>query len=270
MECRARDGGRARGGGLSGHQPPAPMSALDTLAHPIPGLPVNVGPAERAVSAAVGAALVGVGLGQDSWLRPALVALGGALVARGATGYCPAFGALGHSSATANPVTLRVALTIQKPRDEVYAAWTDGATLPQAMEHLEAIEPLGDGRSRWTAKGPFGKGTLTWVSEETVHDEGRETAWRTVEGDVDHTGRVVFADGPNGEGTEVHVEWAYLAPPGTSAAAHLTSPGFERLLRNDLGRFRALLEAGEVPTTEGQPKGPWRPGRPVLAPTSPV
>ena len=245
------------------------MSALDTLAHPIPALPVNVSPAERAVSAAVGAALVGVGLGRDSWLRPTLVALGGALVARGATGYCPAFGALGHSSATPNAVSLRVALTIQKPRADVFAAWTDFVTLPKAMEHVESIERLDERRSRWTAKGPLGKGTLTWVSDETNREDGRETAWRTVEGDVDHTGRVTFADAPGG-GTEVYVEWKYLAPPGTSGAAHLTSPGFEKMLRNDLNRFRALLEAGEVPTTEGQPKGPWRPGRPVIAPTSPV
>lgn len=246
------------------------MSRLsDRLAHPVEGLSVNVSPPERVLSAAVGAALVAAGAGRRGTAGTVLAALGAGLVARGATGHCPAYAAAGKDSAPRTSATVRSAMTINRPRDEVFAAWSRLDTLAEAMEHLEAVEALGDGRTRWTAKGPGGVGTLAWTSEETAHDAPNELAWRTVEGDLDHAGRVVFQDAPQG-GTEVRVEWRYLLPPGTGAAAGLFTDAFEKMLRNDLNRFRALVEAGEVPTTDGQPKGDWHVGRPAIFVTSPV
>ncbi len=234
----------------------APLTALSsTLAHPIDALPVNVGGAERLASAALGAAFVGVGLARKSWGGALLAAAGGVLAFRGTTGYCPAYGALGHSTAHPATVTLETALTINRPRAEVYAAWRRLETLEAAMKHVESVEDLGGGRSRWTASGPGEHGTLTWVAEETEAAPDRALGWRTVEGDVDHAGRVRFDDAPAGRGTEVRVTWRYAAPAGTGAAARFVTPALEAMIRGDLNRFRALLEAGEVPTTEGQPKG---------------
>ena len=246
------------------------MSRLaDLLAHPVDGLSVNVSPPERVLSAAVGAALVAAGAVRRRPAGALLASLGAGLVARGATGHCPAYAAAGQTTAARTSATVRSAMTINLPRAEVFAAWSRLDTLAEAMQHLDSVEALGEGRTRWSAKGPGGVGTLTWVSEETAHEAPVELAWRTVEGDLDHTGRVTFADAPQG-GTEVRVEWRYLLPPGTGAASGLFTDAFEKMLRNDLNRFRALVEAGEVPTVDGQPKGEWQVGRPVVFPTSPV
>jgi uncharacterized membrane protein len=231
-----------------------PDQLHEALGRPLDVLPRNVGTAERVLSAAAGAALVGVGVARGSWGGVLLATVGGVLAFRGTTGYCPAYGALGHSTATPATATLDAALTINRPRSEVFGAWTP-ATLAKAMQHVAAVEPLGGGRTRWTAEGPGGHGTLTWVAEETHRAEGREISWHTLEGDVDHAGRVTFADAPGGRGTEVHVHWTYVAPTGTGLAARFVTPALELMIRDDLRRFRALLEAGEVPTTEGQPKG---------------
>lgn len=246
-----------------------PHTPSPSLARPIPGLSVNVGSTERLVSTALGAALVGASTRTDGALRAGLAVAGAVLAARGTTGHCPAYQALGTSTAGPNLLTVDAAVTVNRPRAEVYAAWTGFDALVASMEHVERIERLGDNRSRWTAKGPFGKGAVTWVSEETEHVEGRETAFRTVEGDLEHAGRVTFEDAADGTGTVVRVHWRYVVPQGAALVSGFASTAFETMLRGDLYRFRALLESGEVPTTEGQPKGPWRPGMPVVSPTSP-
>ncbi len=245
-------------------------AASPSLAHPIPGLPVNVSPAERIVSTAVGALLVGMGTQARGGPRAALAAVGGVLAARGATGFCPAYAAIGHSSAAPSVLTLDSAFTVNRPRAEVYAAWTGFDALVTSMEHVESIEDLGGGRSRWTAKAAGV--TASWVAQETAHIDGRETAFRTVEGesDLEHAGRVTFEDARDGVGTVVRVHWRFVAPLGVATLAGFADTAFEAGLRADLYRFRALLEAGEVPTIEGQPKGEWHVGRPAVFVTSPV
>ncbi len=66
-----------------------------------------------------------------------------------------------------------------------------------------------------------------------------------------------FQKAPDGRGTEVAVRLHYK-PPATHAGAGLTKllgkiPEFQ--IKEDLRRFKALIEAGEIPTTEGQPSG---------------
>ena len=85
----------------------------------------------------------------------------------------------------------------------------------------------------------------------------RRLAWRSEPGaDVDNAGEVVFEDAPGGRGTEVHVHLSYRPPAGAAgkAAARLLNPVFEQMVKEDIRRFKHVLEAGELPTTAGQPK----------------
>jgi len=61
--------------------------------------PVNVDRLERAASLLVGAGLLVYAARQLSLRRASLAIAGGALLYRGAFGYCPAYGALGVSTA---------------------------------------------------------------------------------------------------------------------------------------------------------------------------
>jgi hypothetical protein len=71
-------------------------------------------------------------------------------------------------------------------------------------------------------------------------------------------GHVEFQARPNGRGTLVTAVVAYDPPAGEfgQAVATVLGKNPQFLLREDLRRFKALLEAGEVATTEGQSHGP--------------
>jgi uncharacterized membrane protein len=58
-------------------------------------------------------------------------------------------------------------------------------------------------------------------------------------------------------GTEVKVVMEYQPPGGviTAAIAKLFGEEPEQQIGDELSRFKQLMEAGEIATTEGQPKG---------------
>ena len=236
---------------------------MATSSRPAPAPPVsgtgrvNVGPGERLASAVGGAALIALGLQKRSLGGAALALAGSALAARGATGYCPANAALGRDSAKRrDALDLTTALTVQAPRDEVYAFWRRLENLPSFMEHVREVRTLGGGRSHWAADVPGLDAALEWDAETVADDENERLAWRSVPGaDVENAGEVRFADAPAGQGTEVHVTIRYRPPAGAAGRAFgkLLDPVFEQMVKEDVRRFKHVIEAGEVPTTEGQP-----------------
>lgn len=223
---------------------------------------VNVAPAERVLSALSGALLAGYGFSRGSLGGTLLGSLGAALVFRGASGYCPAFGLLDYSSATPaadTPKALEIAqaITVNKPPETVYAFWRKLENLPRFMTHLASVVELGDGRSLWRAESPGPLPDVEWEAKIVDDVPGERIAWRSVEdADVDNAGHVTFAHAPHG-GTEVHVRIAYRPPAGDlgHVLGKALDPAFERLVKEDIRRFKHVLEAGEVPTIEGQPRG---------------
>ena len=61
----------------------------------------------------------------------------------------------------------------------------------------------------------------------------------------------------SGRGTDVHVSFGYSPPAGAvgEVLTRLAGRRPQAQVQTDLGRFRAALEAGETPTTTGQPAG---------------
>jgi len=70
-------------------------------------------------------------------------------------------------------------------------------------------------------------------------------------------GSVRFITDSADRGTRVHVRLQYNPPAGKLGAAVAWTLGQEpsQTIRDDLRRFKNLFEAGEIPTTEGQPHG---------------
>ena len=58
-------------------------------------------------------------------------------------------------------------------------------------------------------------------------------------------------------GTLVRADFRFVPPAGAAGVAvtALLQPLLEREIHEDLRRFKHVLEAGELPTTEGQPHG---------------
>jgi uncharacterized membrane protein len=230
---------------------------------------VNISTTERFVSAVGGGILAGLGLRRRSPMGIALALIGGDLVRRGITGHSFLYPALGLRTAsrgqgaetTSIPYELGMrvdkAVTIGCPRAEVYGFFRNLANLPRFMRNVESVRELPDGRSHWVAKGPAGR-SVEW--DAVVHNEikNERLAWRSLPGSqIDSAGTVIFLDAPGGRGTEVHVELQYNPPAGRlgAAVAALWGKDPARQVEEDLHRLQQILEAGEIPTIQGQPSG---------------
>lgn len=148
-------------------------------------------------------------------------------------------------------------VTVMRSREEVYAFWRDLGNLPRFMQHLEAVTTTGDRRSHWVAAAPAGT-TVEWDAEILEDRAGERIAWRSVDkSDVRNEGVVRFTDAPADRGTEVHVELRYDAPAGKAGAAVAKlfgeEPGVQ--IRDDLRRFKQVMETGEVLLSDGSPGG---------------
>jgi len=184
---------------------------------------------------------------------------------RGASGFCPAYFATGIRSRRDAPeralsgsrgLNLKESVTIARPVSEVFRFWKTLDNLPLFITHLEAVEALDDQRSRWTFRGPAGV-TVRWDATVINEIEDKLIAWKSLPGaDVVSAGSVSFAPARRG-GTELTVSMQYSPPAGKVGAAVAwvmgRAPASE--LREDLRHLKNLLEAGEMPSTEGQPAG---------------
>lgn len=241
------------------------------------GRHINVGNTERWLSIAGGAALALYALRRRSPASLAFAAGGAALIGRGATGHSPVYQRLGVDTADPEAVRQNVlaailpsrkleaerAYTIMRPRYELYAFWRDFENLPQFMEHLESVTVMGDGRSHWVTKAPIGK-PVSWDAQITEDIEDRIIAWRSLpDSVVENSGQVQFSDAPDGRGTVVRARILYQAPGGKTVEeiSRFFGESASQQLRDDLRRFKQVMEAGETPTTEGQPHGQRKEGK---------
>lgn len=227
---------------------------------------VNVGQAERLVSAAGGALLSLAGLRRGDPLGLAVAAAGAALVYRGLTGHCSVYQSLNintaqqRSEATAvragHGVKVFRSVTIDRPAHELYAEWRRFEHLPRFMKHLVSVKEDGP-RSHWVARGPAGT-TVEWDAEIINEDRDRLIAWRSLPGSqVDTAGSVHFNPATGGRGTVVEVELKYDPPGGKIGAgiAWLFGEEASTQVAEDLQCFKQLMESGEVATTAGQSRG---------------
>ena len=228
---------------------------------------INVGETERWLSAFGGGVLGLLGLSRGGLGGLALAAAGGSLVYRGVTGHCSGYQALGVSTAgraseaTSVPAThgykVDLSFTVNRPAAELFRFWRDFSNLPKVMSHLESVQVESDHRSHWVARGPAGM-TVSWEAELINEKPDRLIAWRSLGGStVDTAGSVHFNPAPGGRGTEVRVELKYNPPAGKLGAwaAALFGRDPEKEVREDLRRFKQVMETGENPTTQGQPRG---------------
>lgn len=216
--------------------------------------PANIGPAERIASALGGAVLVALGLTQRPRAGLFTAALGAVLLARGAGGYCRIYDRLGISTAPGaqsprggvqgnRGVKIEKSFVVHRPPAELFRTWRNFGNLPHFMSHLESVEVLDGGRSRWTARGPAGR-KVRWEAEVINEHADEMIAWRSLPGsDVDSAGTVRFH--PVHGGTEVRVVLEYAAPGGVlgRAVARLFHAEPAQEIEADMMRFKQMMES---------------------------
>jgi uncharacterized membrane protein len=221
---------------------------------------VNVPSNERLTSILAGSLMVFLG-----WSRRSLAGLffllsGGYLLYRGVTGFCALYKAMGINMAKRDEGTglsIEKTVTVNRPISDVYQFWRNFENLPRFMQHLATVQPDGPGRTHWIANAPGGI-TFEWDAEIIEERENEVIAWRSLPGaDIDNRGLVYFSKAPAGRGTEVKVKLEYYPPGGVAgvAFAKLFNRITAQQIKEDMRRFKQVLEAGEIPTIADQPHG---------------
>ncbi|MBE2270522.1 MAG: SRPBCC family protein [Anaerolinea sp.] len=234
---------------------------------------INIGTNERYISLAAGLTLIFAGIRRGDFTGFLMTVFGGYMILRGATGHDTVYKQAGVSTAVAtNPqrvsvphtqgIHVEATTTVNRPAADVYAFWRNFENLPQFMNHLERVEVMEGGRSRWTAKAPLGT-TVTWEADIITERTNEVIGWRSVaDSQIANAGSVRFRQAPGGRGTEIHVSLEYVPPAGQLGAivARLLGEEPQVQIDEDLRRFKELMEAGEIPTTSGsQSPSPYTP-----------
>jgi uncharacterized membrane protein len=163
----------------------------------------------------------------------------------------------GRATRAAPDVYFDRTIIVNKTPRECYDYWRDLRNLANFTVRLEKVIPLDERRSHWVMNVPGG-GTVEWTSELTEDKPGERLRWHSTEDSpFQHAGSVTFEPAPAGRGTFVTVGMHYHAPGGTigTALARLLGSDPFGEVRENLRRFKQLIETGEIPTTVGQPSG---------------
>jgi uncharacterized membrane protein len=234
----------------------------------------NVGDVERWASVIAGAGLLLGGLSKRDRTGTMAAVAGGALLFRGVSGHCPVNARIGRNTASDDTrvaltgnrgVQVKQAVTIDRPVAELFAFWRNLENLPRFMYHLESVKVTGPDRSHWVARGPAGM-RVEWDAEIHNEVENQLIGWRSLPGSqVTSAGSVNFDSAGPDRGTRITVHLQYDPPGGKigSLFARLFGEEPSQQIREDLRRLKRLLEAGEVPTTDGQSSGRRRDRREV-------
>lgn len=209
----------------------------------------NVAIPERVLSVAGGAALL-LDIFANRKINFLQTMAGSYLLLRGVTGFCLAYDQIGKREIdyrTPN-INIRTSLTINRPRDQVYAFWRRLQNLPLFMKHLQNVTVLDERLSEWTAVLTGEVGTVSWTSEIVKDDPGAMLSWHSLpESAIENAGKITFADAGL-TGTRVNIVISYHAPLGIvgEKAARLLNPIFEKMVLNDVKNFKHYMETSTL------------------------
>ncbi|MCM0676427.1 SRPBCC family protein [Micromonospora phytophila] len=168
-----------------------------------------------------------------------------------------AVGAARSRRARERVIRMEIGVTVNRTPADAYRFWRDVENLPRFMSHLESVRAEDLRRSHWIARGPASR-RIEWDAEIVDDRPNRSIAWRSLPGTrVPNAGRVRFVPAPGDRGTEVRVQLRYAPPAGAlgRVVAKLFGEEPEQQVRDDLRRFKQVLETGEVVRSEGSPDG---------------
>lgn len=237
----------------------------------------NLGRAERAASAVLGGVLLVRGLRRRSLGGAVSAIAGGALLSRGLRGRSRVYRALetnvptgdrSESRAKAREPVAERSITVGKPAEDLEEFWRDPELLERIVGDFAEVsaaggnedEDEGEDRHHWRVSGPLDR-PMEWESKLVEERPGELLRW---ESDADATvsadGSIRFRPAPGDRGTEVTLHLSFDPPGGAVGDAVADRLGIvpETLAAKTLHRFKSLIEAGEIPTLEGNPSGRGR------------
>lgn len=178
-----------------------------------------------------------------------------------AVGGATALGAVLIKKSRAGSVSHRsmqhsASVAINRPIEECYRYWRDPQKLPTFFKNLKEVHTIGNDRLELVTRGPKGQ-EISRAMIVTEDVPNQSLAWRSIEDRrFTESGSVRFEPLAGGKGTIVRLHVSHEIPSATArVVTSLLGHDPALRLRKTLLRFKQMLEAGEIATTEGQPAG---------------
>jgi uncharacterized membrane protein len=218
----------------------------------------NVGYKERLISAVLGGGLLLRGLRGKSVVGGITAVMGIALLNRAATGYCPAYHAMGISThdrsdtsslgrpkiLTDRAIKVNQSITIQRSAHDLYRYWRQVENLPKVMSHIRSVVAINEHQSHWIVDTLPHAPEIEWDAEIINEVDDERIGWRTLKGAVvEHAGSVVFEAIAEAI-TKVTVTLQFDPPGGPlgAALASLIGQDPSKKIGDDLFRFKEVME----------------------------
>jgi uncharacterized membrane protein len=148
---------------------------------------------------------------------------------------------------------VRSSALIQRDRGDLYSLWRNVKEAPVWQEQVTQVVVTGDRTSHWVMES--GGKTIEWDSEILADEPGKRIAWRSIGGDSDNAGEVIFDEAPGDRGTMVIVLQEFRMGKLASAWETFVGRNPKQAVIENLRHFKALAETGEIPRIQGQPHG---------------
>jgi uncharacterized membrane protein len=150
---------------------------------------------------------------------------------------------------------VRTSALVHAEAQDLYEIWRDIENAPLWQEQLVRVTRTGETTSHWVMRTQDDK-TVEWDAEILADEPGRRIAWRSIGGDSDNAGEVVFEPSPGRRATMVTVLQEFRMGKLASMWETIVGRNPKQTVIENLRHFKALAETGEIPRTQGQPHGP--------------
>ncbi len=148
---------------------------------------------------------------------------------------------------------VRTSALVQRTPQELYALWRAVENAPLWQEEIDEVIVTGETTSRWTMTS--GDKTISWDAEVLADEPGARIAWRSIGGDVDQAGEVIFEASPGDRGTVVIVLQEFRLGKLASAWETIVGRNPKQAVIENLRHFKAFAETGEIPHSQTAPHG---------------
>lgn len=150
-----------------------------------------------------------------------------------------------------NSITL--ALTVNRSGDEIYSFWRDFHNWPLFMDGMDRIRSANLTTSSWTGEN----GSIEGESEILEEQPGKLLRWVSRVASDEYEAAIELRAASGNRGTEIYFHLLDRKPQTAMSQILRSTTGdsMEQWGRESLRALKQLMEAGEVPTTDGQPHG---------------
>lgn len=157
-------------------------------------------------------------------------------------------------------IWVRTSALLQASADDLYKMWHDIEKAPLWQEQIVQVTKTSQTTSHWVMRASGDEKseqkTIEWDSEILADEPGRRIAWRSIGGESQNAGEVIFEPAPGGRGTMITVLQEFRLGKLASLWETIVGRNPKQAVIENLRHFKALAETGEIPRIQGQPHGP--------------